>query len=361
MAIEALADISSRHWLFGREDGEEIAVVRLLEDGRIAGYAHENEASWRREGDRVVLVTHDGRPSTVFDQLRIEGGRRRLTGPFLLGDWRHYLLALPERPAELISWRRGQIRLRATQRVLDALASLKVFFGHGRKADDGAVITLPSQGRLEPYACFPVGWSLCQMGAFSYSESPLPPLMRVGRYCSIARNVEVFDVRHPIEWATSSSITYDVGGARGYPSFTAAHADFMTGAFEPVMPPDLLGPPPVIEHDVWIGAHVQLARGITIGTGACIGAGAVVTRDVPPYAIVGGVPAKVLRMRFPEPVIERLLAARWWEYDVSILQSQAYLDPERFLDEVERTDKPRYAPAPVHAIDVLEVLAAADA
>ena len=66
----------------------------------------------------------------------------------------------------------------------------------------------------------------------------------------------------------------------------------------------------VIGHDVWIGARALVLKGVTIGHGAIVAGGSVVTRDVPPYAIVGGVPAKVLRMRFDAPTVQRLLALR---------------------------------------------------
>lgn len=68
-------------------------------------------------------------------------------------------------------------------------------------------------------------------------------------------------------------------------------------------------------HDVWIGAHAFVRDGVTIGDGAIVAAGAVVTVDVPPYAIVGGVPARVIRLRFPEDAVRQLLALQWWHWD----------------------------------------------
>ena len=70
----------------------------------------------------------------------------------------------------------------------------------------------------------------------------------------------------------------------------------------------------VIGSDVWNGYEAVILAGVTIGDGAIIGARAVVTRDVPPYTIVGGVPAKPIRRRFPQPEIDRLLALRWWDW-----------------------------------------------
>ena len=70
----------------------------------------------------------------------------------------------------------------------------------------------------------------------------------------------------------------------------------------------------VIGSDVWIGYEAVILQGVTIGDGAIVGTRAVVTRDVPPYAVVGGVPARELRRRFPPETVEALLALRWWDW-----------------------------------------------
>ena len=76
-----------------------------------------------------------------------------------------------------------------------------------------------------------------------------------------------------------------------------------------------------IGNDVWIGANAMILGGITIGDGAIIGAGAVVTKDIPPYAIVGGIPARIIRYRFPNDVINALLSSQWWNLSENILKS----------------------------------------
>jgi len=71
-----------------------------------------------------------------------------------------------------------------------------------------------------------------------------------------------------------------------------------------------------IEHDVWIGSGATIRRGVTLGIGCVVGANAFVNRDVPPFAVVGGVPAKILKYRFPQEMIEKILASKWWTYEI---------------------------------------------
>lgn len=90
-------------------------------------------------------------------------------------------------------------------------------------------------------------------------------------------------------------------------------------------------------HDVWLGAHVFVRDGVVIGNGAIVAAGAVVTQDVPPYAIVGGVPAKLIRFRFPATAIAQLLALQWWHWDEPRLRAAqpwfAQTDITAFLEQ----------------------------
>jgi hypothetical protein len=92
---------------------------------------------------------------------------------------------------------------------------------------------------------------------------------------------------------------------------------------------------PTIGNDVWIGQCAQLKRGIRIGNGAIIGACSLVTKDVPPYAIMGGVPARLIRYRFDEWLIERFRTLRWWDYFEPDFKNFGYNDPERFLGTFE--------------------------
>ena len=76
-----------------------------------------------------------------------------------------------------------------------------------------------------------------------------------------------------------------------------------------------------IGNDVWIGGNVTIMRRVTIGDGAIIAAGAVVVKDVPAYSIVGGIPARIIKYRFDETIIKRLLNIQWWEYGPDLMKN----------------------------------------
>lgn len=133
-------------------------------------------------------------------------------------------------------------------------------------------------------------------------------IARVGRFCSIAYHCSIGLHEHPLGLVSTSPRLYGADNVLGQP---AAHVD--------------LHSPTVIGDDVWIGSNAVIKQGVEIGTGAVVAAGAVVTKDVPPYAIVAGVPAKLQRMRFEPEVVAGLLASRWWEWPEEELARNAQL------------------------------------
>ena len=200
---------------------------------------------------------------------------------------------------------------------------------HGAPKFDHVIF--PKDVTVEAYSSFPNQVELYSLGAFSYAETHhYLGRVEVGRYTSIASTVEAFGERHHSEWVTQSMITYDFG----YPGIRAAHEDFGGGFLPPATFPDRFGGKIVIGHDVWIGRNVQIARGVTIGHGAIVAAGSVVSKDVAPYTIVGGVPAKPIRKRFANSMCEALLASRWWDYPPTVLWAFDFRDPQGFCERL---------------------------
>lgn len=129
----------------------------------------------------------------------------------------------------------------------------------------------------------------------------------IGNFCAVSWDVTINAIAHPLDHATVSGFPY------------ASRMGFVPANVSGDRLKVTLG------HDVWIGAHAVLLPGVTVATGAVIGAGAVVTRDVEPYTIVTGVPARPLRPRFVPEVTEELLASQWWFAPTQLLRDNVHL------------------------------------
>ena len=152
-------------------------------------------------------------------------------------------------------------------------------------------------------AVVPAG-AFLDIGAFGSLNASNLNNVRVGRYCSVATSVIIGAHEHPTDWLTTSRTAYYpevfgwagiVAGA-GAPSIHARKRPYLTSC-----------PTTTLGDDVWIGQGAYVRAGVSIGAGAIVGARATVVRDVPPYAVVVGTPARVVRLRFPEATVERLL------------------------------------------------------
>lgn len=142
---------------------------------------------------------------------------------------------------------------------------------------------------------------------------------KIGKFCSIGQECIIGGVaRHPTDWLSTHPAFFST---KSQANITFATIDQFEeqGTVE-------------IGNDVWIGVRALVFDGCRIGDGAIVAAGAVVTKDVPPYAIYGGVPAKLIRYRFSDDVILALLKAEWWNYDLDEIRRLKGRPP--FIDEL---------------------------
>ncbi|WP_272798410.1 CatB-related O-acetyltransferase [Sphingobium sp. AntQ-1] len=207
----------------------------------------------------------------------------------------------------------------------------KIFLAHPYKVEGvyeyGQRFSVENGVVVERYATMP-GKQFISMGAYSYSRSNgLPQATKIGRFCSLAEGLRVMGLNHPTDWITSNVCAF-----RPY-AREFAMAEFGKRV---VLPPFPAQPRPVeIGNDVWIGQGVLLRDGIRIGSGAIVAAGSVVTKSVPDFAIVGGAPAKIIRMRFNAELCERIKASRWWEYNFADFGDLPMNSVSDFLDGLE--------------------------
>jgi len=165
----------------------------------------------------------------------------------------------------------------------------------------------------------------------------------IGRYCSIGPGISVGDGAHPVDWLSTSPFQY--GGSsmkRWLPD------DFEATEFRPAKPNRM-----TIGNDVWIGANVAIMPGVHIGNGAVIGAGSIVTKDVEPYTINIGNPARPYRDRFSDSIKSRIENVQWWKYKVDDLSGLTFDNPEGALDELsERIEAGIILPAQFPTLSV---------
>lgn len=131
---------------------------------------------------------------------------------------------------------------------------------------------------------------------------------KIGKFCSIADNCNIGLASHPISWVSTSPVFCS--------GKNVLKANFADATYKTIKDT-------IVENDVWIGMNACIMAGVNIGTGAIIGAGAIVTKDVEPYAIVGGNPAKLIRFRFDESQVQYLLKVKWWDWGEDRLRSEA--------------------------------------
>lgn len=145
----------------------------------------------------------------------------------------------------------------------------------------------------------------------------------IGRYCSIAQDCIIGPNNHPLHKMSSSASFYST-------TWGLVKKDYRD-SFNSIKKRTVIG------NDVWIGAKSIIMSGVTVGNGAVIAAGSVVTKDVPAYAIVAGIPATIIKYRFPEDVIADLLSLKWWELEFDkLIKCWDQEDIEKTIVELKR-------------------------
>lgn len=249
--------------------------------------------------------------------------------------------------------------MRVTPRLLALLRERQVLLsssGSNERWQLGNPIGFAADCRVEPYTALLEGDIIPKaIGAFSYSHSRLSTRLRLGRYCSIASGVAWMGQDHPLAWASTSPAFYDGEHSvfRAFRRQNGLDAPLNTFTF----PDGAVN----IGNDVWVGDQAMIAPGVTVGDGAVIGARALVRQDVPPYAVVAGHPARIVRFRFPEEVIARFLKLQWWRFTPAIVTPLPAAQPERFLDALaEKIERESLQPMTPLCLTAKDILAASE-
>ena len=166
--------------------------------------------------------------------------------------------------------------------------------------------------------------NMVSVGSFSYiANSSKLNNVEIGKFCSIGQQVQVGLARHPSKIFVSS-----------YPAFYSNNNEACAQSLreDKVFDDSILQTR--LGNDVWLGSNVIIPGGICIGTGAIVAAGSVVVKDVPPYAVVGGNPARVIRRRFTDEQIDILLASEWWNWSIEKIRRNidGFSDIDKFKD-----------------------------
>lgn len=187
----------------------------------------------------------------------------------------------------------------------------------------GVFVKFPKMVSLDITAEFPVHFNEdvhadrdVKIGKHTMINSGwLFPNTVIGRYCSIAYNVVIGPPNHPTHYLTTCDKFYES---------TSYYKQEMNAEGT------------TIGNDVWIGANAMIKKGVRVEDGAVVGAGAVVVKDVPAYSIVGGVPAQIIKYRFSNDIITKLLDLKWWEMPEHNLANLQFNDVEECIKVLEQ-------------------------
>ena len=170
------------------------------------------------------------------------------------------------------------------------------------------------------------------MGIRSYiaeNSKVYHPETVIGKYCSIAGECMIGIGKKYLHYLSTSGFKNQESNERLFGDLRVPAAFVEKN---PAPTPQKI----IIGNDVWIGFRTIIMDGIVVGDGAVVAANAVVTKDVPPYAIVAGVPAKVVKYRFEQPVIDKLLELKWWDYPKDFIVTLPFSDVEKCIEMLEQ-------------------------
>lgn len=269
--------IVGKQFVFSREKSSfSIDSISFLENGTIQGAKHPNESYWKVENGCLTFLNKKGMITTKFDSINEVNGKIVLKGKFLLKPHLNIIHQLTEKDSNTTSW--------WMERERHEPYTKKLFEKHIKR----------------------FGWVI---GDHTYGNPRIvePHLSKlyIGKFCSIASGVVIILGNHKI----TSITTYPfITLKKHWPNAkNINNSDHDTKGSV------------VIGNDVWIGRGSYILSGVNIGDGAVIGAQSVVTRDIPPYAICVGNPAKIVRYRFKEEYIINLLKIKWWNWDDEVI------------------------------------------
>ena len=161
------------------------------------------------------------------------------------------------------------------------------------------------------------------LGDFTYLNEKVELFnVKIGKFCSIGPNVKIGFGAHPTHFVSTHPVFY----SKNKPFETFADMEYFNEYTQIE-----------IGNDVWIGSDVKIIGNIVIGDGAIVAAGAIVTKNVEPYSIVGGIPAKVIKLRFEPSTINKIQNSQWWDKDINWLKTnyKYFFSVDDFIDKIK--------------------------
>lgn len=247
------------------------------------------------------------------------------------------------------------MKLETNNKLIKLLSNQHVSFSYGKldykRIEASGEVSFEKDISIEPYVTF-LNTNLVTIGTGTYITSPLPTNTKIGRYSSIARGVSAMGSAHPMDRFTTSLISYYDRPDASNPMSAGVEGIFEKTSWKEKRNSIVIG------NDVWIGNDVILKPGITIGDGAVIAARSIITKDVEPYMVMGGI-QKVLKQRFSDLIIEDLEDLEWWNYPYWNFKGIKGGDPiEKFIYKLRKLIKyqeiTEYHPKVINAQQLLD-------